>query len=77
LDVPYQTLDRSVLGTWGSALIAGKAAGLVDDLASRAMECAQPAGAPILPDPENRALYAPLVERYIRLQSSLDEYFSA
>ena len=76
MDVPYQCLDRSVLGTWGSALIAGKAVGLVDDLAARAMECAQPAGAAIRPNPENRAVYAPLLERYIRMQSNLNEYFS-
>ncbi|HEX9012599.1 MAG TPA: FGGY family carbohydrate kinase [Anaerolineaceae bacterium] len=76
LDVPYQRLDRSELGTWGAALVAGKSVGLFDDLAARAMECTRPAGEPIRPEPEARAAYAPLVERYIRMQSSLEEFFA-
>ncbi len=75
LGVPYQRLPRSEFGTWGSALIAGKAAGLFDDLASKAAESAQPQGEPVLPDPEQSALYAPLVEKYIRLQEYLSGYF--
>jgi xylulokinase len=76
LEVPYQRLDRSELGTWGSALVAGKAIGLFDDLASRAMECTHSVGAPVTPDAENHAVYAPLIERYIRLQESLNGNFS-
>ena len=33
LGVPYQPLPGSEFGTWGSAMIAGKAAGIFDDLA--------------------------------------------
>jgi xylulokinase len=76
LDVPYQRLDRAELGTWGSALIAGKAVGLFDDLAERAMECTRPAGAPVRPDADVHDVYAPLIERYIRMQEKLDEYFT-
>jgi xylulokinase len=76
LDVPYQRLDRSELGTWGSALIAGKAVGLFTDLASKAMECTRPDGDLVLPNPANRSIYAPLVERYISMQTSLENYFA-
>jgi xylulokinase len=34
LNVPYRRLSRSEFGTWGSALVAGKAVGLFDDLAA-------------------------------------------
>ena len=71
LGTPYQRLRQAEFGTWGSALIAGKAAGLFDDLAARALESAQPDGAPILPDAERHATYGPLVERYIELQQVL------
>jgi xylulokinase len=76
LGVPYQRLGRSELGTWGSALIAGKAAGLFSDLAQKAAESALPEGEPVRPDPENRAIYQRLVEEYIRLQESLTGYFT-
>ncbi len=76
LCVRYQRLPRSEFGAWGSALIAGKAAGLFDDLASKAAESAQPQGEPILPDPDQVPVYAPLVEQYIRLQESLYGYFN-
>jgi xylulokinase len=75
LGVPYQRLSRNEFGTWGSAMIAGKAAGIYDDLAATAIEHAQPAGAPILPTDENHALYKPLVDRHIRLQEQLVEIF--
>ena len=57
LDVPYQRLQRAEFGTWGSALIAGKAVGVFDDLAEVATAHARPAGAPFYPDPENHAIY--------------------
>ncbi len=76
LDVPYQRLGRSELGTWGSALVAGKAVGLFDNLAEKALECAKPEGSPITPDRERHNLYAPLVERYITMQSNLEQFYS-
>ena len=54
LGVPYQRLQRAEFGTWGSALIAGKAAGLFPDLAETAALHAQPAGAPLQPNPTCR-----------------------
>ncbi|WP_374689339.1 FGGY-family carbohydrate kinase [Promineifilum sp.] len=75
LGMPYQRLGRSEFGTWGSAMIAGKAAGLFDDLAATATEHARPAGPPIRPSAERHAAYEPLVERYVRLQEQLEQLF--
>lgn len=75
LGVPYQRLQRSEFGSWGSAMIAGKAAGVFDDLAEVAMRHAQPAGTSLAPDPAIHAQYAPLVARHIALQETLHETF--
>jgi xylulokinase len=74
LGVPYQRLSGDEFGTWGSALIAGKAAGIYDDLAQTAYEFARPAGNPVKPDP-NCAAYQPLLEKYIQMQSMLNGFF--
>jgi xylulokinase len=76
LQVPYQRLQRSEFGTWGSALVAGKAVGLYNDLASTALQTALPDGSPIEPNPSNRSIYAPLVDKYIRLEEMLNHYFN-
>ncbi len=75
LDVPYQRLRRAELGTWGSAMIAGKAVGIFDDLVEVATIHAEPAGEPIHPNSENSAIYAPLIQAYIKLQQSLRGVF--
>ena len=77
LGVSYRRLRRSEFGTWGSALVAGKAAGLFSDLAAKAEETTRFAGDPIQPDPALHRVYAPLVEQYIRMQSDLTGYFDA
>ena len=71
MGVPYQRLARTEFGTWGSALIAGKAVGLYDDLAATAAEHARPAGPPRRPSPAAHELYRPLVDRHIALQEKL------
>jgi xylulokinase len=76
LGVPYRRLSRSEFGTWGSALVAGKAAGLYDDLATVAEETTLPVGEPILPDKGRNQVYEPLVKQYIHLQDELAGYFS-
>ncbi|HVN53142.1 MAG TPA: FGGY family carbohydrate kinase [Anaerolineaceae bacterium] len=76
LGVPYQRLDGSEFGTWGAALIAGRAAGVFADLASRAAKSTRLSGSPVQPDPANQAVYRPLIEQYIRLEESLNEYFT-
>jgi xylulokinase len=75
LGVPYQRLQRAEFGAWGSAMIAGKAAGLFDDLAQIALEHAQPEGEPFRPDPERNEFYRGKVHRYINLQEKLADVF--
>jgi xylulokinase len=75
LGVPYQRLGRSEFGTWGAAMVAGKAAGIFPDLAKVAGEHAKPAGEPLRPQAENEAIYRPLIKQYIRLQESLRDAF--
>ncbi|MFW6063174.1 MAG: xylulokinase [Chloroflexota bacterium] len=76
LGVPYQRLQRSEFGTWGSAMIAGKAAGIYDDLAEVALAHARPAGEAIRPRPASHEQYAPLVQKYIALQAVLADTFT-
>lgn len=75
LGVPYLRLQRSEFGCWGSAMIAGKAAGIFDDLAEVAMVHAVPDGKPIVPSQDNHANYQPLVEKHIALQETLRDTF--
>jgi xylulokinase len=75
LGVPYRRLPRSEFGTWGSALVAGKAAGLFDDLAAKAAETTPSEGHPLMPNPALHSIYKPLVEQYIRLEETLTHYF--
>ena len=75
LDVPYQPMTGSEFGTWGAAMIAGKAVGVYDDLAEVATRHARPSGPPVLPDQEHRAQYQPLIAQYIDLQNTLRNTF--
>ncbi len=76
LGVPYQRLKGNEFGAWGAAMIAGKAAGLIDDLAAHAEQAAIASGAPCLPSDANQKAYAPIVERYIALEEMLNKYFA-
>lgn len=71
LGVPTQRLQGSEFGSWGSAMIAGKAAGVFENLAEVAYSSALPKGDPFKPDADMYALYQPLVERYNRWQKRL------
>ena len=71
LGVPYQRLKRSEFGTWGCALIAAKAVGLVDDLAEAAGRATQLDGAPFTPRAEVHTINQPLAANYIHLQEVL------
>lgn len=71
LGVPYRRLRLAEFGPWGCAMIAGKAAGIYDDLAAVALEHAQTAGEPFRPDPQRHAEYAPHVARYVAWQAAL------
>lgn len=69
LGVPYQPLAGNEFGTLGSALIAGKAAGIFDDLAEVAFQHAHPAGVPLEPDVDTHTLYRLLVGQHIKWQA--------
>ena len=77
LGLPYQPLQGSEFGSWGSAMIAGKAAGIIDDLAAFADEHALRAGAAFVPDTQNHSLYQPLASRHIQWQKILNEAYKA
>ena len=75
LGVPYQPLKGAEFGTWGSAMIAGRAAGIFGDLAEVAYERAHPEGNVISPSANEHDLYQPLVREHIRWQTILSESF--
>lgn len=77
LNVPYQRLMGNEFGTWGAAMIAGKAAGLIEDLASHAKETAILNGKPFYPSKENHATYIPLIEKHIALEQTLNQFYTA
>ncbi len=77
LNVPYQRLEGNEFGAWGAAMIAGKAAGLIDDLAAHAEQTAIRTGQPIAPSKKNHKIYKPLIEKYILLEQSLNNFFAS
>jgi xylulokinase len=76
LNVPYQRLKGNEFGTWGAAMIAGKAAGLINDLSLHAEQTALLNGDPYNPSKESQEIYQPLIEKYIKLQESLLGFFT-
>ena len=77
LDIPYQKLKGNEFGTWGAAMIAGKAAGLIGDLAGHAEQTAVLNGHPCIPSRERHEIYRPLIEKYIALEQTLNEFFAS
>jgi len=77
LNVPTQKLNGSEFGTWGSAMIAGKAVGAIKDLSSHAENTAVLSGNACEPGKANHEVYKPLIEKYISLQRLLNEFYSA
>ncbi len=75
LGVPFQRLRRSEFATWGAALLAGRAAGIFDDLAAAATRTTEPAGEPVRPRADQHDLYAPLAEQHLRWQTLLADTF--
>ncbi len=76
LNVPYQRLKGNEFGAWGAAMIAGKAAGLINDLAAHAEQAAFLDGKPSFPSKENHEIYKPLIEKYILLEGTLNQFFA-
>jgi xylulokinase len=75
LGVPYQRLKGNEFGTWGAAMIAGKAAGIIDDLASHSKNTVFTEGPAAQPNIHNYEIYKPLVDKYIQMQQMLDQFF--
>ncbi len=75
LGIPYQRLKRSELGTWGAAMIAGKAVGIFSDLAQVASEHAEPAGDLLKPRYKEHTTYQPIIRQYIQIQQTLRDTF--
>lgn len=75
MDVPWQRLEGSEFGSWGSAMIAGKAAGIFDDLAAVADAHAIRAGDPARARAEVHAVYDPLIRQYVSWQDTLASAF--
>ena len=76
LGVPYQRLQRPEFGTWGSAMIAGKAVGIYDDLVEVAAAVC-PAGRRAAPTGScTPRFYQPLVKKHIALQQVLRGTFA-
>ena len=71
LGVPYLRLARAEFGTWGAAMIAGKAAGIYNDLADVAYEHAAASGESSKPNLENHYRYEVHIKRYIEIQETL------
>ncbi len=76
LGVPYRTVTLPESATWGSALVAGKAAGLIEDIGAAALAAAPVSEDVIEPDPELEATYRLTADRYIRWQEKLKEGFA-
>ncbi len=77
LNIPYQRLQGNEFGAWGVAMIAGKAAGLIPDLAVHAEQTAYLSGEPALPSKVNHEIYKPLIEKYIQLEQTLNHFFAS
>jgi len=75
LNIPFQPLAGNEFGSWGVAMIAGKAAGVFSDLAEIASRHARPAGAPVTPHSETVKTYQPLIAQYIEWQKVLSVSF--
>ncbi|MGE5072908.1 MAG: hypothetical protein ACM3MF_05725, partial [Anaerolineae bacterium] len=72
-----QRLKGNEFGAWGAAMIAGKAAGLIGDLAAHAEQAAIVSGAPCLPSPARHEAYVPIIEKYIALEDTLQAFYGS
>jgi len=77
LSVSYQQLALKECATWGSALIAGKASGVIPDLAEMATALVPLSGKLVSPNPALRATYDAALERYLCWQTKLRTGFEA
>lgn len=76
LGVPYVNLNREEFAVLGSAILAGYAVGVFDDLATTAQRFTQTTDR-IEPNMDQHALYQPLVKEYINLFAVTKPVFDA
>ena len=74
LQVPYRNLFRSDLSTLGSAIIAGQAAGLFNDLNSTAKQFAE-SNIEVHPSPDEDRKYVKYIKVYKELFEALKEIY--
>jgi xylulokinase len=77
LNVPYQRLIGNEFGSWGAAMIAGAAVGVIHDLADHAERTALLSGTPCVPSESNHVIYMPMIEKYIQLERLLNQFFTS
>ncbi len=75
LGVPFRRVPRQEGATWGAAMVAGKAVGLIDDLAAHAMENCPLDEREFTPNGEHAAAYAALSARQRHWQDLLRREF--
>lgn len=75
MGVPLRRVMRQESATWGAAMIAGKAAGLIGDLAAHAEACAAVEQECAAPHERLRELYRQGYLRYRHWQDTLNEGF--
>jgi xylulokinase len=73
LGVPYRRLDRPDIATWGAALVAGYAVGLIPNMAEAARRASEPHTPVMEPRAAVTETYRPIVERYVSWQRGLDQ----
>lgn len=76
LGIPYVNLSREEFGVLGSAILAGYAVGVFDDLATTAKRFVQTTHR-VEPNMANHSFYKPLVHEYIKLLDVAQPIFSA
>ena len=76
LGVPYVTLNREEFAVLGSAILAGYAVGVFENLAATAQRFIE-ATDRIEPNLENQAIYQPLVREYVHLFDLTKPVFDA
>lgn len=75
LNVAYRSVSRPESSTWGCALIAAKAVGLIDDIGSAAVESAPVCPEVLEPNPAVRTAYESAYGEYVYWQQKLKDGF--
>ena len=71
LGVAYRRLARADLATWGAAIVAGHAVGLIPDMAEAAARASEGTEPAITPEPAANSAYRSIVKDYIEWQKGL------